>query len=404
MNQQKIFLTALFMVFLHGCSFVSPQWDSKQPYRPAKSPVIGDILHTATGHYISRPQMFANLTHYPLIYVGETHDNPASHRLQLEILQALQASHPGQITLGMEMFNRQQQPALDKWVAGELDEKEFLRESKWFQNWGGDFELYRELLEYCRDHNIPVVGLNATKETGRKVSMTPLEKLGSDIKKTLPEMDTSDPYHRQMINEVFGVHGAGATMLESFSRRQTLWDETMAETVANYMGQNKGRRMMVMAGGWHVVYGFGIPRRVHRRLPLPYVLVGGKNLEIPEQKRDQLMDVDIPPFPMRPVDYLVYQAYEIFTPRGVKLGVWLQESDDRPGVQIADVEAGSAAEKAGILKLDRLLSVDGTSLRDNFDLIYALKTKPAGIPVMIKLERGSSTLEMKVDFSEPVRK
>ncbi|MCP4492626.1 MAG: PDZ domain-containing protein [Gammaproteobacteria bacterium] len=402
MGQQYIFLTVLLVAFLQGCSFNSSHWDSEEPYRPAKGPIIGDILHTATGHYLSQEQMLTNLVHYPLVYVGETHDNPASHRLQLVILQALQTSHPGQITLGMEMFNRQQQPALDKWVAGALDEKQFLRESKWFQNWGGDFALYRELLEYCRDNNIPVIGLNATKETGRIVSMTPLQKLGSDAKETLPEMDTSDPYQQQMIDEIFGAHGAGATMIESFSRRQTLWDETMAETVASYMAQNQSRSMIVMAGGWHISYGFGIPRRVHRRLPLPYVLVGGENLEIPPQKQDQLMDVDMPPFPMRAVDYLVYQAYEISPSRGVVLGVMLQESDDRHGVEIIDVEAGSAAEKAGILKHDRLLSVDGTALRDNFDLIYALKTKPADTQVMIELERGGNILTVKVNFSEPV--
>ncbi len=404
MDLHKIFVIALFATFLHGCSFNSPHRNSEEPYRPAKKPAIGDILHTATGHYLSQPQMLENLAHYPLVYVGEVHDNPASHRLQLEILQALQTSHPGQITLGMEMFNRQQQPVLDKWVAGEMDEKQFLRESEWFQNWGGDFALYRGLLEYCRDNNIPVVGLNATKETGRMVSMTPLDKLEPDFYKTLPEMDSGDPYQQQMIDEIFSAHGAGATMRESFSRRQTLWDETMAETVATYMAQHKGRRMMVVAGGWHVVYGFGIPRRVHRRLPLPYVLVGGENLEIPEQKQDKLMDIDMPPFPMKPVDYMVYQAYEIFSPRGVVLGVMLQESDNLPGVKIADIEVGSAAEKAGMQKQDRLLSVDGTRLTDNFDLIYALKTKPAGAPVMVELERGGKTLTVEVDFNPPVSK
>ncbi|MCP3689979.1 MAG: PDZ domain-containing protein [Gammaproteobacteria bacterium] len=398
MDLHKKSLTALFVAFLYGCSFNSPQWDSEEPYHPVHAPVIGDILHTATGHYLSQPQMLENLAHYPLVYVGEVHDNPASHRLQLEILQALQASHPGQITLGMEMFNRQQQPALDKWVAGELDQKQFLRESEWFRNWGGDFALYSELLEYCRDHNIPVIGLNASKRTGRMVSMTPLEKLEADFKKTLPDMDADDPYQQQMIDEIFTAHGGGVTMRESFSRRQTLWDETMAETVANYMAQNKGRRMMVIAGGWHVVYGFGIPRRVHRRLPLPYVLVGGENLEVPEQKQDKLMDVDMPAFPMRAVDYLVYQSYEISPPRGVVLGVVLRESDNLAGVEIINVEVGSAADLAGILKQDRLLSVDGSKLVDNFDLIYALKTTPADIPVMIELERGGSTMSLKVEF------
>ena len=67
--------------------------------------------------------MLSSLIGYPLVYVGELHDNPASHRLQVEILKAMQASHPGKVALGMEMFNNEQQVALDRWVAGELSEK-----------------------------------------------------------------------------------------------------------------------------------------------------------------------------------------------------------------------------------------------------------------------------------------
>ena len=264
-----------FFIILGGCSRTSLQWDSEAPYPPPIAPEIGDILHTATGHYINQQQMFSSLTRYPLVYVGETHDNPASHRLQLEILKAMQARHPGQVALGMEMFNNEQQGALNRWVAGELSEKEFLRESRWFENWGSDFELYRELLEFSRQQQTPVIGLNVPRALGRKVSMTPLDQLDRETRERLPEMDMSDPYQRVMIENVFGAHGAGAPMVESFFRRQTLWDEAMAATVADYMQEHPGYHMVIIAGGWHVEYGFGIPRRVHRRLPLPYALVGG---------------------------------------------------------------------------------------------------------------------------------
>jgi len=388
-----------FFLILGGCGFSSPQWDSEAPYPPSRAPEIGDILHTATGHYIDQQQLFSSLTRYPLVYVGELHDNPASHRLQLEILKAMQARHPGQVALGMEMFNNEQQVALDQWVAGELSEKEFLRESRWFENWGSDFELYRELLEFSREQQIPVIGLNVPKALGRKVSMTPLDQLDSETREQLPEMDMSDPYQRMMIEEIFGAHGAGAPMVESFFRRQTLWDEAMAATVADYMREHPGRHMVIIAGGWHVEYGFGIPRRVHRRLPLPYVLVGGYNLVIPDEKRDQLMDVQMPDFPMRAVDYLVYQEYEVFRPSGVRLGVMLDDSGDQAGVLVTERVPGSAAAEAGINKGDRLLRFDGLLLEDNFDLIYAVKAKRLGDSARIELKRGDETLVVEVYFS-----
>lgn len=393
---RNLFYTLI--IILGGCSQTTPQWDSETPYLPARSPQLGDILHTATGHYISRQTLFSSLGHYPLVYVGEVHDNPASHRLQLDILKAMLRQNPGKVALGMEMFNSGQQAALNKWSAGDLSEKEFLRESRWFDNWGSDFELYRELLVYSREQGIPIIGLNVPKSLGRKVSMTPIDQLDRETSEQLPEMDMDDPYQRMMVENIFGAHDAGSKMVESFFRRQTLWDEAMATSVADYMEQNPGKRMMVVAGGWHVNYGFGIPRRVHRRLALPYTLVGGYNLIIPDEKRDQLMDVEMPEFPMRAVDYLVYQEYEIFRPSGVKLGVMMDDGDDQAGIVIMDIVPDSAAAKAGINKGDRLLRIDNELLEDNFDLIYAVRNRRPGDSVTVELKRGVEVIELEIYF------
>ncbi len=398
MSRPTTQLLLLLLLVLQGCSQIPPGLNSEQPYPPSRAPEIGDIVHTATGHFIDRHTLFKSLSRYPLVYVGEIHDNPASHRLELEILKSMQARDPGRITLGMEMFTHEQQSSLDRWVAGKLTEKAFLRESRWYESWSGDFELYRELMLFCRDQGIPVIGLNASRALGRKVSKQPLTQLDETTRAMLPEMDMDDPYQRQMIEAIFGAHGAGATMLDSFARQQTLWDETMATSATDYMHDHPGRRMLVIAGGWHINYGFGIPRRVHRRLPLPFVLVGGENLEIPEEKREQLIDVELPEFPMRAVDYLVYQRYEVFEPRGVRLGVFLDDSSDSKAVLVTDVEPNSAAAKAGIEKGDRLLRFDGNLLKQSFDLIYAVKNWRPNDMARIELLRNGEVVELEVKF------
>lgn len=398
---RRLTKTLLFLIFiiLGGCSYTFPPGNSEAPYAPDREPKIGDILHTATGHYLDQRQLFASLSRYPLIYVGEVHDNPASHRLQLDILKAMLSKHPGQLVLGMEMFNTGQQDALDQWVAGQLSEKEFLRESRWFKNWAMDFGLYRELLEFSRDRQIPVIGLNVPKQLGRKVSMTPLDQLDREVSEQLPEMDMNDPYQGLMIENIFGAHEGGGAMLESFARRQTLWDETMASSVANYMQDHPDKHMVIIAGGWHIRYGFGIPRRVHRRLPIPYVVVGGHNLVVPEEKREQLMDVQMPTFPMRAVDYLVFQEYEIFKSNGVKLGVMLDDGDDLPGVLVTGVSPDSVAAATGIDEGDRILLFDGEPVADSFDLVYAIKTKSPGDSAIIELKRGNETLRVEAYFA-----
>lgn len=390
-----LFLLALL---LGGCAG-TPKWNSEMPYPPAMEPQVGDILHVDTGHYVSEAQMLENATLHPLVYVGELHDNPASHRLQLAVLEAMTKRYPGKMALGMEMFTTKQQEALDSWVAGELTEKEFLRESHWFsEGWGSDFAYYRDLLVFCRDNGIPVIGLNVDKELGSQVSMMPLADLEPEVRAQLPEMDLADPYQRAMVEAMIKDHAAGGKMVESFHRRQTLWDETMAQSVADYLHGNPGMHMVVIAGGWHVEHGFGIPRRVFRRLPLAYTIIGSKTLKVPEEKLHQLMNVRMPQFPMPEADYLVYQEYEILPKKGVRLGVMLDDKDEEAGVRVAGVMPGSVAALAGIAKNERIISFDNVVVQDNFDVIYAVKNKSPGDTGQLVISGDNGERVVEVTF------
>jgi predicted metalloprotease with PDZ domain len=154
--------------------------------------------------------------------------------------------------------------------------------------------------------------------------------------------------------------------------------------------------MVVLAGGNHVRYGFGIPRRVFRRLPTSYLLVGSHEVEIPESKKDRLMDVTMPPFPMTPYDFVVYTAYEELPGERVKLGVRMDEQDGR--VVLRDVVPGSAAATAGVQAGDVILSLDGEPVADNFDLVYAVGQKVKGDKGVLEVERGGEQLRLEVDF------
>lgn len=394
----------LLVLFLGGCA-TAPKWNSEMPYQPAVEPQVGDILHMATGHYVRKEQMLANAVLQPLVYVGELHDNPSSHRLQLEVLQAMVKQHPGKVALGMEMFTVHQQDVLNRWVAGKLTEKEFLRESLWFtEGWNFDFEYYRALLEFCRDNGIPVIGLNVDKELARQVSMTPLAEMAPEVRAQLPEMDMRDPYQRAMLEAMISGHAGGGTMVESFHRRQTLWDETMAQSVADYLYGNQGMHMLVVAGGWHVEYGFGIPRRVFRRLPLAYTIIGNRTIKVAEGKDPQFMDVTMPQFPMPEADYIVYQEYELLKRKDVRLGVLLDDKDDGAGVLVAGVMPGSVAEMGGIAKGERILSFDGEIVHDNFDVIYAVKKKSPGDTGLLVISGDGGERNVEITFMAQEKK
>lgn len=389
----------LFWLGLTACTMShAPIGNPEVPYPPTRPPQVGDILHIPTGTDVNEAEMLAAATDAHIVYVGETHDNPASHRLQLAVIEAMVERWPGQVSLGMEMFTRKQQPILDRWVAGELSEKTFLKESAWHAVWSMDFALYRDLLNYARDHRIPVIGLNAEKDLIKAVGRNDPSEFPEEERTRLPEMDLTDPYQTAMVDAIYGGHASGDNRLAGFQRVQTLWDETMAETIANHLLTclDGSRRMVVLAGGNHVRYGFGIPRRVFRRLPTSYVLVGGYEIEVPDSKKDRLMDVEMPHFPMAPYDYMVFTAYEDLPGERVKLGVRMEEKDGK--VVASEVVPGSTADKGGVKAGDIILALDDEPVVESFDLVYAVGLRKKGDKAMLEVERGGEKLKLGLDF------
>ena len=151
--------------------------DPELPYLPEQDPVVGDILHLPTGLYVDQQQMLDAVVDNRMIYIGETHDNPAAHRFQLMVLKEMAARYPGEMALGLEMMVPAQQAVLDQWLAGELDEPGFLREANWYGVWSADFAHYREIFEFARDNDIAIRGLNAETKLVRAIGEKPDEEL-----------------------------------------------------------------------------------------------------------------------------------------------------------------------------------------------------------------------------------
>lgn len=389
-------------LLLAACTPAGPHLigNPQNPYPLSSPPQIGEFVHLPTGIPVTLEQLLDVAGDARVVYFGETHDNPASHHLEVELLAGLERRHPGQMALGLEMFSRSQQPVLDRWVAGELTEKEFLQQSGWFRHWGMNFGYYRELLDLARDRHIPVIALNAEKSLVRAITTKSPAELTPEQRAELPQMDLKDPYQRAQTLAILGDHSHGKLGAEGFLRAQTLWDETMAESVARYLGSPAGesRRMLVCAGGNHIRYGFGIPRRVFRRLPVSYSLVGGREIDIPASKQDRLMNVELPEFPMVPYDFLAYLAYTDLPAPPVKLGVLFEATKEGHGLLVQKVVPDSNAARAGLRDDDVLLQLDGENLDTSFDLIYAIEQKHPGDTGRLRIQRQGKELTLEVTF------
>lgn len=368
------------------------------PYPLAKEPAVDDIYHVPTGLLLSFEGMMDLIAGSRLVYVGETHDNVHAHRVQLAVIRELQRRFPGQVAIGMEMFRLPQQEILDRWTRGELDERAFLKESRWGENWGGDFGYYREILAFARDNRIDVVALKPARDVELQVNRAGLDALPPELKAAVPEMAEPDAFQLGMLQGVFGGHTATSGALEGFLRTQVFWEETMAARIVEYLRgpRGGGKRMVVLCGGWHAVHGFGIPKKVLRRAPWPYAVVLPEEISIPEDKQDKVMQVDIPEIPLLRADFLWLVPYEDLETKRVRLGVQIEDTDG--GVLVKGVLEGSPAEKAGIRAGSVILTFDGRPVWGGEGLVEMVQGKRPGDRATLVLREDGAERAVEVEL------
>ncbi len=302
-------MSVSLLALLAGCAAHRTHLNVESPYKDPATLQKGQILHLASGQIVSEPQLLEYLCRYRVIYVGETHDSLDDHAVQFTVFQGLHERSPKNLALGLEMLPRDTQADLDAYVEGEMDEEAF--EQIWIRHWGHTFPYYQKILRYAREHRIKALALNADDDLKEAVRRKPVEEIEPDLADRLPEMDLNDPHHRAAIMAIFEAHHMGPRDTEAFYRVQVLWDEAMAQTAAEHLESpdGQGKQLVVLAGGHHVRYGYGIPRRLFRRIPLPFVIVLPLAVEIPENKQVRMMDVETPTLPMPPGDFLWAVGY-----------------------------------------------------------------------------------------------
>ncbi|HJX14408.1 MAG TPA: ChaN family lipoprotein [Candidatus Deferrimicrobiaceae bacterium] len=401
-------LALLGAFLLAGCAVHGPasRPGGDAPYPGKEKPQAEEIRHVPTGLKMSLDGALNMISVARLVCVGETHDNIHAHRVELTVIRELFRRFPGRIAIGMEMFRKPQQDALDRWTRGELAELEFLKAAKWYDNWGSDFGYYRDILQFAKDNRIDVVALNPSNELQEEVSRAGIDNVPEALRAKLPEIGEADPYQRAAMKAVYGSHLATEGMFESFFRVQMLWEETMAESVVDYWKspRGEGKIIVTITGGWHVRYGFGLPKKVIRRMPVPYVIVLPEEIEIPEEKKEQQMDVDLPPVPLLPSDFAWYVPYEGLEGKRVRMGVLLSgKKDDAPVIR--SVEEGSPAEKAGVRPGDVIVSFDGQPVEDRTDILYRIGTKKEGDSAALVLRRDGAETRVTITlFRMPKKK
>jgi uncharacterized iron-regulated protein len=284
LNQHKFFLLVVTVLTVLEGGFTMASSD----------PFIIDLL---MGEPVTLETMTDDISGARIVYVGEIHTIARHHQLQIQILRTL-AERGLKLSLGMEMFSREQQPILDKWQKGNESVTK-LTEELGKEHWT-NLQDYGGILILARESGIPIIGLNAKDVLVRKMARQGIEGLNEEERNELPPgFPEINPLNDRLLRLRLKVHKAFEKQsLDRIVLAQALRDATMASAVAAYLDSPGGRdrAMVVIAGTGHLNYGFGIPERVRELTGLSCRIVlpsESGELVLSEEEKRQALPVHI---------------------------------------------------------------------------------------------------------------
>ena len=222
-------------------------------------------LATPTGQILSISALTEHITDADVILIGEWHTHSAIHRFQTDLLKQLN-TQKANITLSMEQFSRDSQPVLNQYLAGEIGEQTLMSKAAAWPNYESD---YRPLVELAKANRLDIIASNAPKPVVQCIGRQGLGYLDSldDQERAFlaKDIDTSDsPYKDKFMAS---LHHGSPEQTEKQYAAQIAWDETMAESIVNYLASNPDKSIVHIAGKFHTEGGLGTAASILKRSP-----------------------------------------------------------------------------------------------------------------------------------------
>jgi aminopeptidase N len=198
-------------------------------------------------------------TKFDVIFFGEFHDDSLIHVIQKDYLKQMYAENDN-ITVSLEMFERDVQEYINKYLADAISEDEFLENSR---PWNDYKEFYRPLVELAKKYNSDLIASNIPRKYAGMFAMggfsginmlPPAEK--AYIAKEMVMKD--DDYKTKFFTTMLGNKNRIKSL--SYNEENTLWlyygaqsikDETMAESIKEHFEKNPDKQIIHFNGDFH---------------------------------------------------------------------------------------------------------------------------------------------------------
>jgi len=273
----RFFSTVGLMLVMFGCQ--GKDYASMVSHQAWERWEAGQVLDARTGLPVPMNSWLEKLASYDTIYLGEEHHNRFHIDAALLVLQSLmgQGRRP---VLAMEMFGWDGQSALDHYLISQTPvREEFLERVLWKQNWGGAFEDYEPLVQFAKEHQLPLLAMNPPKTLIRQVVKQGLIQVKEQAEWRQWDMNSEtivdDPAYRlRILSQLQDCHGGGSPEdYQTMYAASMVRDEAMAKTLVTALRRVRSGTdpaqgpVLSYTGSGHVQYGLPVPNRVARRVP-----------------------------------------------------------------------------------------------------------------------------------------
>lgn len=260
------------VIFAAGCSTPQKRAETKSAAPAAELQPRSEVsVFDREGRRAAWPAMLAGLKEADVVVIGETHGHPLGLAAAATVWEDLLQKRPNAV-LAMEFFERDQQVALDDYLAGVTDEEAFREAAR--RSEGNYPPGHRQMVEAAKAAGRPVIAANAPRRYVRMTTPAGYEKLTrlSEEQQRLfnPPARLAEGRYR---DEFFGLMGGGGHgdgmpegMVEKMYYSQQLWDSTMAESVVNATLRGEGPVVLVV-GRFHADFDGATVEFIERARP-----------------------------------------------------------------------------------------------------------------------------------------
>lgn len=218
-------------------------------------PLAGVIVN-AQGEKVPESELLSALASARFAFIGEKHDNPDHHQIELRLIKHRLASQPGSAVV-FEMLDDAQRPALASLATA--DTLEQIQQKLALPAKGWDFTVYGPLFQASLKEGRLLAG-NVGKKFIGEVYAKGESAVGSDPRfSTVPSATAQTRAH--FLDRIYEAHCAMAPRetLGPMVAIQLAKDASMASAMAN------NAPALLIAGGEHVRADTGVPSHLQAR-------------------------------------------------------------------------------------------------------------------------------------------